>query len=79
MAVMLYAIRCLSENDQHALRNMNFGPEEVAALRELNLADCMCRRISAVICRGPIARVRLSSEHGPGTTPEGKAEVVSLG
>ena len=38
MAVMLYAIRCLSENDQHALRNMNFGPE-VAALRELNLAD----------------------------------------
>lgn len=38
-AVMLYAIRCLSENDQHALRNMNFGPEEVAALRELNLAD----------------------------------------
>ena len=39
MAVMLYAIRCLSENDQHALRNMNFGPEEVAALRGLNLAD----------------------------------------
>lgn len=39
MAVMLYAIRCLSENDQHALRNMNFGPEEVAALRALNLAD----------------------------------------
>jgi hypothetical protein len=39
MAVMLYAIRCLSENDHHALRNMNFGPEEVAALRELNLAD----------------------------------------
>ena len=39
MAVMLYAIRCLSENDQHALRGMNFGPEEVAALRELNLAD----------------------------------------
>ena len=39
MAVMLYAIRCLSENDQHALRDMNFGPEEVAALRELNLAD----------------------------------------
>jgi hypothetical protein len=39
MAVMLYAIRCLSENDQHALRHMNFGPEEVAALRELSLAD----------------------------------------
>ena len=39
MAVLLYAIRCLAEGDQHALRGMNFGPEEVAALRELNLAD----------------------------------------
>ena len=39
MAVLLYAIRCLAEGDQHALHGMNFGPEEVAALRELNLAD----------------------------------------
>ncbi len=39
MAVLLYAIRCLAENDQPALRDMNFGPKEVAALRELNLAD----------------------------------------
>ena len=39
MAVLLYAIRCLAEGDQHALRGMNFGPKEVAALRELNLAD----------------------------------------
>lgn len=38
-AVLLYAIRCLAENDQHALRGMNFGPKEVAALREINLAD----------------------------------------
>jgi hypothetical protein len=38
-AVLLYAMRCLAENDQHALRGMNFGPNEVAALRELNLAD----------------------------------------
>ncbi len=39
MAVLLYAIRCLAEGDQHALRGMNFGPEEVAALRDVNLAD----------------------------------------
>ena len=39
MAVLLYAIRCLAEGDQHALRGMNFGPEEVAALRDINLAD----------------------------------------
>jgi hypothetical protein len=40
-AVMLYAIRCLAEGDQAALRNMNFGPREVKALREMNLGD-MC-------------------------------------
>lgn len=39
IAVLLYAMRCLAENDQHALRGMNFGPKEVAILRELNLAD----------------------------------------
>ena len=39
MAVLLYAIRCLEEGDQHALRSMNFGPQEVAALRDINLAD----------------------------------------
>jgi hypothetical protein len=38
-AVMLYAIRCLAEGDQSALRNMNFGPREVQALREMNLGD----------------------------------------
>jgi len=38
-AVLLYAIRCLAEGDQHALRGMNFGPREVAALREMSLAD----------------------------------------
>lgn len=38
-AVLLYAIRCLADGDQHALRGMNFGPEEVAALRDVNLAD----------------------------------------
>ena len=40
-AIMQYAIRCLAEGDQAALRNMNFGPREVEALREMNLGD-MC-------------------------------------
>lgn len=38
-AVLLYAMRCLAEGDQHALRGMRFGPKEIGALRELNLAD----------------------------------------
>jgi hypothetical protein len=38
-AVLLYAIRCLAEGDQHALREMNFGPREIAALREISLGD----------------------------------------
>lgn len=41
-AVLLYAIRCLVEGDQAALRSMNFGPREVEALREMNLGD-LCR------------------------------------
>jgi hypothetical protein len=39
MAVLLYAMRCLAEGDQQALRDMNFGPKEMGALREINLAD----------------------------------------
>ena len=38
-AVVLYAVRCLAEGDQMALRTMKFGPKELAALRELSLAD----------------------------------------
>jgi len=38
-AVLVYAIRCLAESDHHALRAMNFGPREVDALQEMNLAD----------------------------------------
>lgn len=38
-AVLLYAIRCLAEGDQHALRSMNFGPEETDALRGLCVQD----------------------------------------
>lgn len=39
MAVLLYAVRCLLEGDQAALRDMNFGPKEIEALREMKLAD----------------------------------------
>ena len=35
----MYAIRCLAEGDQAALRNMRFGPAEIEALREMKLAD----------------------------------------
>ncbi len=38
-AVLLYAIRCLADGDQAALRAMNFGPKETEALRGMNLAD----------------------------------------
>ncbi len=38
-AVLLYAMRCLAEGDQQALRGMNFGPKELDALKEMNLAD----------------------------------------
>ncbi|MFT6665079.1 MAG: hypothetical protein ACJA05_001935, partial [Porticoccus sp.] len=31
-AVLLYAMRCLAEGDQQALRAMNFGPKELDAL-----------------------------------------------
>ncbi len=33
----MYALRCLAEGDQIALRNMNFGPREIEALREMTL------------------------------------------
>jgi len=38
-AVLLYAVRCLAEGDQQALRSMNFGPKELDALQGMNLAD----------------------------------------
>ena len=38
-AVLLYAMRCLAEGDQYALRGMRFGPKEIEALRDLNLSD----------------------------------------
>ena len=39
LAVLLYAVRCLAEGDQLALRGMNFGPKEVEALRAMSLGD----------------------------------------
>ena len=38
-AVLMYAMRCLAEGDQAALRNMNFGVKEIEALREMRVAD----------------------------------------
>ena len=38
-AVLMYAMRCLTEGDQAALRDMNFGVKEIEALREMRVAD----------------------------------------
>jgi len=39
IAVLMYAMRCLAEGDQTALRNMNFGVKEIVALRDMRVAD----------------------------------------
>ena len=39
IAVLMYAMRCLAEGDQTALRNMNFGVREIDALRDMRVAD----------------------------------------
>ena len=47
-AVLMYALRCLQEGDQAALRDMNFGPSEVQALQELSVGDlCYLERVRA--------------------------------
>ncbi len=38
-AVLLYAMRCVAEGDQPALRSMRCGPQEIEVLRALSLAD----------------------------------------
>ena len=38
-AVLMYAMRCLAEGDQVALRDMNCGIKEIEALREMRVAD----------------------------------------
>lgn len=39
IAVLMYALRCLAEGDQQSLQAMNFGPKELEALRNMNVAD----------------------------------------
>jgi len=39
IAVTLYAVRCLGDGDQQALREMGLGPRELDALRDLEMAD----------------------------------------
>jgi hypothetical protein len=38
-AVLRYAVCCLADGDRAALRAMNFGPEEIEALRGMHLDD----------------------------------------
>ena len=47
-AVMVYALRCLQEGDQGALRDMNFGPAEIRALQDLSMGDlCHLEKVRA--------------------------------
>lgn len=71
-AVLLYAMRCLAEGDQHALRAMQFGPKEIEALRDLNLADlyrvgtlqahCLAIRLDRDVFWPMIANLRATRE-----------------
>lgn len=57
-AVLIYAIRCLGEADQSALRAMGFGPREIDALKRLNIADLY--HVEAI--RAHCLRVELNRE-----------------
>jgi hypothetical protein len=57
-AVMLYAVRCFAEGDVHALQEMNFGPKELGALREISMGDLFRARELTAHC----LRVRLNRE-----------------
>ena len=57
-AVLLYAVRCLAEGDQLALRAMQFGPREVDALQHLNITDLY----RAGTLRGHCLQVQLDRE-----------------
>lgn len=39
IAVILYAMRCVTEGDQQALRRLNLGPKELEALMQLKMGD----------------------------------------
>lgn len=57
-AVMLYAVRCFAEGDLHALKEMNFGPKELGALREISMGDLFRARELTAHC----LQVRLNRE-----------------
>ena len=57
-AVLMYALRCLAEGDQAALRNMNFGPREIEALRAMTLSDLY--RVESL--RAHCLRIRLDRQ-----------------
>jgi len=72
IAVLLYAIRCLAEGDQPALRAMGFGPEEIAGLRELRLDDlyragtlqahCLNIRLNRAVYRALLTHLKRERE-----------------
>ena len=49
-AVMLYAVRCFAEGDVPALHDMNFGPKEIGALREISMSDLFRARELTAHC-----------------------------
>ena len=49
-AVMMYAVRCFVEGDLHALKEMNFGPKEFGALREISMGDLFRARDVTAPC-----------------------------
>ena len=57
-AVMLYAVRCFAEGDTDALKEMNFGPKELRALREISMGDLFRARALTAHC----LQVRLNRE-----------------
>ncbi len=57
-SVLMYAIRCLAEGDQSALRAIGFGPREIDALQDLNIADLY--RVEAI--RAHCLRVDLNRQ-----------------
>ena len=47
-AIMAFALHCVQEGDQSALRAMNFGPAEIRALQDLSMGDlCHLKEVRA--------------------------------
>ena len=57
-AVMLYAMRCFAEGDLYALQEMNFGPKELGALRDISVGDLVRARELTAHC----LRIHLNRE-----------------